>query len=112
MTSVGARKPAYSAFRSAPSVRWRPAVRAPEATSAAALSSTGVRVVVTPRIGGAVTVTLLRGGRLVAVKKQRLSAGRARSFTLRWAQAVGARSLRVEVKAPGGATLRKSLQVR
>lgn len=112
MTSIGARKPAYSAFRSAPSVRWRPAVRAPKATSAAAISSSGVRVVVTPRIGGAVTVRLLRGGRSVAVKRQRLSAGRARSLTLRWAQAVRGSALTVAVKARGGATVRSRLQVR
>lgn len=104
------RKPAFAAMARAPSVRMRPAVRVARSASRATLRSRGIGVRVVPRSTGRVTVELRRGGRLVSRVRVAGVAGRTRALRLRARARHGRHTLKV--RAPRGATVSRSLDVR
>ena len=112
LTSTGARKPSYEAFRLAPAVRFRPRVRTARRVRRANLSRRGLRVLVRPQIGGRITAELrTRRGRRVAHTAARGRAGRLRALRLRRR---GLRRGRYElsVRAPRAETVRRVVGLR
>ncbi|MDQ4048606.1 MAG: hypothetical protein M3131_04375 [Actinomycetota bacterium] len=113
LTSTGARKPSYEAFRLAPTVRFRPRVRAPARAPRAALSGRGLRVAVRPQVGGRITVELRsRRGRRVARGVGRGTAGRVRGLRLRGRSGLRRGSYELTVRAPRGETVRRPMRLR
>ena len=106
LTSSGKRKPAYHAYRAAPSERFRPRLRLPSSVRR------GRRVVlrVRPRTTGRVSVELRRGKvrRVRRVRFRRLSAKRV---AIRF-PAVRPGRLRVMVRAPRAPEVRRTIHVR
>ena len=111
LTAGGGRKPAYAAYRRAPSERFRPLIRAPRRVRRAALGSRGVVVRVRASIGGRATVELSRGGRRVARLRKGVSTAKVAVFRLRTRLPSRGR-YRLTVRAPRAATVRLSLRVR
>lgn len=112
LTASGARKPAYGAYRSAPSARFRPRVRAAKRVRRVTLSGRGLKVVVRPQTGGRLTVELrARRGRRLARKVAVGRAGRLRALHIRRR---GLRPGRYElrVRAPRAETVRRAVKVR
>ncbi len=107
LTSLGARKPSYEAFRRAPAARFRPRVRAARRISRTMLSRRGLRVDVRPQVGGRIVVELRsRRGRRLARTADRGRAGRLRALRVR---RPGLRRGRYElsVRAPRAETVRR-----
>ena len=106
LTSSGRRKPAYHAYRSAPSERLRPRVRVP----ARLRPGRRLMIRVRPRTTGRVTVAIQRGKlrRVRRVRFRRLSSKRIaiRLPVLRRGR------LRVVVRAPRAAEVRRMIRVR
>lgn len=94
LTAAGSRKPAYRAFRAAPSERFRPRVRAPKSLRR------GRRLVlrVRPRTAGRVTVEVRRG-KLRRKRRIRFKRVSARRIAVRLARFRRGR-VRVAVRAP------------
>lgn len=112
LTADGAQKPAYEAFRAAPARRLRPRVSTRRRIARRTLRSRGLRLTVRPKIGGRVTVLLLnRRGRKVRRASAHVAGGKSRRVVLRVRRASRGRYL-LEVRAPRGETVRRSLAVR
>jgi hypothetical protein len=112
MTSDGRRKPALSAYRRAPSRRFRPLVRARRAIRGGTLARRGLRVRIGPKVSGRVRAYLTtRGGRVMRRGSRRIRAGRARSVALRGVRLRRGRYL-VVVIAPRAERVRRKLTVR
>jgi hypothetical protein len=111
LTSSGARKPAYDAFRDAPGVRYRPGVRAPKRARLAVVKAGRLRVKIRPKSSGRIRLELRRKGRRVAKSSRRLGAGRAAYLKLRYR---GARRgvYDLVIRAPRGETVRKPVRLR
>jgi hypothetical protein len=110
LTSALQRKPAFAAFRRAPSERLRPAVAVAGRATRARLRLRGLAVRVTPRQGGTIVVELRRGGRLRASTRARAAAGSPTTLRLLGSAPAGRNAL--SVRAPGGATVRGVLTLR
>ena len=111
LTSTGARKPSYGAYRSAPSARFRPRVRVARRVRTAAVWRRGLRIGVSSQIGGRITVELrTRRGRRLARRAARGRPGRFRTLRLRHR---GLRRGRYElrVKAPRAETVRRVVRL-
>jgi len=112
LTAALQRKPAFAAMALAPSERARPAVRVASSVRRAALRSrTGLTVTVTPRATGSIRVDLRRGTKLWVRTRVPGVAGRAATARLRSRRAAAGRYV-VAVRAPRGATVRRSVLVR
>jgi hypothetical protein len=112
LSAGGARKPAYAAYRHAPSARYTPGVRVARRVRRARLRRGAFRVRVRPRLGGAVSVELRSSpGRLLAHAARQGSAGRAVRLKLRRRRARRCRCVLV-VRAPRAATVRRNVTVR
>jgi len=111
LTETGAAKPAYAAFRSAPSEQFRPVVRAPRTVTRSALRRRGLAVKVRPRTAGRVIVELRRGKRRLGRATSRVPAGATRTIVVRSRTARGGRVTSV-VRTSRGATVRRSTVVR
>ncbi|MEJ7892734.1 MAG: hypothetical protein WKF94_08835, partial [Solirubrobacteraceae bacterium] len=84
LTTAGARKPAYEAFRLTPAVRFRPDVRAAPRIRRRTLSGRGLRVKVRTKLDGEITVELrTRRGRRLARVARPARAGKLRTLRLR-----------------------------
>jgi hypothetical protein len=112
ITAKGERKPAFSAYRSAPSRAFRPAVRAARRLSLRALATRGLSVVVRTRARGSIKVTLAgRNGRPRVRRILRSSAVRApKRVILRSARLARGRYTLV-VDAPRGERVRRRVVV-
>jgi len=111
LTASGERKPAFGAYRSAPSERFRPAVRARRRLRRGALASRGLTVRIGARVGGTATVQLNRGHRRVARVRKRIGASRTTAFHLR-SRAAKKGHYRLIVRTPRAPTVRRGLTVR
>jgi hypothetical protein len=112
LNTDGARKPAWEAYRLAPSRRFRPAVRSRRRISRVAVRRRGVKVLVTAKAAGRVRVSLRRvGGGTVFLKTRRAATGvpvtiGTRRTTLRRG------TYRFIVRAPRGEQVVRTLKVR
>ncbi len=104
------RKPAYWAMVRAPSVGGRPAVRTARRARRGTLAGRGIRVRVRPRRSGTVAVELRQGRTVLARRRMRATSGRWRTLRLRARVRPGRYA--VHVRAPRGATVRRTLRVR
>jgi len=111
LTASEQRKPAYRAFRRARSERFRPAVRAPRRLRRSALTARRLLVRVRPRVGGRVVVELRRGSRRISKAARRVRPGTVTLFRLRGRRARSGRYF-LTVRAPRGATVRRSVAIR
>jgi len=112
LTADGTKKPAFDAFRAAPARHLRPQVRTRRRIGRRALRDRGLRVAVRPKVGGRVTVLLSsRRGRAVRRVAARIAGGSSRRLVLRARRASRGRYV-VEVRAPRGETVRRSLAIR
>jgi len=110
LTAALERKPAFAAMVAAPSERLRPTVASPKAVSRATARVRGVRVRITPRAGGRVTVQLRRNDRLRARIRAK---GRARStLIVRLRAALRPGRYTVSVRAARAATVWRTVRVR
>ena len=112
LTSSGARKPSYEAFRLAPAVRFRPGVRVARRIRRGTLSAGGLRVKVRPKLDGKISVELrTRRGRRLARAAGTGRAGRLRGLRVRRR---GLRRGRYElvVRAPRAETVRRVVGLR
>jgi len=109
MTFEGEIKPAFGAFRAAPSARAAPRVTVAGRISRRTLTRRGLAVRVQPRTGGRHTVRLRRGSRIVVSRSSRRTSTRTLRLLDRRAKP-GRYS--VEVRSPRGETLRFALVVR
>jgi len=111
LTARGARKPAYRAYRAAPSERLRPAVRIARRVRARAVARRGLAVRVTPVRRGNVAVSLGRGPRSVGRVTRVIPADVP--FVLRLRRS-GLRpgSYTCTVRVRGGATVKRRVQIR
>lgn len=112
LTSSGASKPSYGAYRLAPAVRFRPRVRVARRVRRSTLSGRGLRVVVRPKLGGRIVVELrTKRGRRLARTTGRSRAGRLRRLRLRRR---GLRRGRYELRvaAPRAETVRRVVRLR
>lgn len=112
LTASGSRKPAYAAYRAAPSARLRPRVRAPRRVARRELARRGLTVRVRPRVGGRLSAGLTsRRGRRLARVSRRARAGRALTLTLRPRRLSRGRYT-LAVRAPRAETVRRALLIR
>ena len=111
LTADGQRKPSYGAYRSAPSERFRPSLRAPRRVRRAVLARGRLRVRVRARLGGRISVQLNRGTRQVARARRSVGTSRAVTLLLRVQQPRRGR-YRLIVRAPRAATVRRLITVR
>lgn len=112
LTADGARKPAYQAFRQAPSVRFRPGVRAARKVARRAVLRRGLRVLVRPKVAGPIVVELrTRGGWRVRRASRAGAAGRLWAVKLRRGRLRRGR-YNVLVRAPRGEAVRRTVTVR
>lgn len=111
LTAGGAPKPAYSAFRAAPSERLRPGVQVPRLVERARLRRRGLAVKVTPKAAGRVSVDVRRGKKLLSRSTRRLPADSASILRVRVATAQRGRAVCV-VRTARGATVRRTVIVR
>ena len=111
LTSGGARKPSYDAFRDAAGVRYRPKVRAPKRVRAAAVKAGRLRVKVGLRLSGRVRLELYQKNRRVAKSGRGLQAGRAAYVKLRYRRAKRGR-YELVIRAPRGETVRRPVRFR
>jgi len=109
MTYEGEIKPAFGAFRAAPSARSAPRVTVAGRISRRSLTGRGLAVRLQPRTGGRHTVRLRRGSRIVVSRSSEKAS--ALTLRLRPRRAKPGRYT-VEVKSPRGETLRFALAVR
>ena len=108
ITAEGERKPAFAAFRAAPSARDAPRVTVSRRVRRASLAGRGVAVALQTRTGGTHTVRLRRGTRIVQTRR---SSRRSVTLRVRDKRAKAGRCT-VEVASPRGETLRFALTVR
>ncbi len=112
LTTRGARKPAYAAYRRAPSERLRPGLRAPKRVQRVALVERGVLVRLRLRKAGRLQVTLRDPrGRLIKRRSRRARAGVAVKLRLRGGGGLGRGRYTLVVQAPRASTVRRSLTV-
>lgn len=111
LTSSGAPKPAYAAYRQARNRRLRPRVATAARIRRGALRK-GVAVRVRPRVGGRVAIELRdrRGKRVVRVTRM-MAASRARTVRLKRRLTLRSGVGELSVRAPGGETVRKAIRV-
>ena len=109
MTFEGELKPAFGAFRAAPSARAAPRVTVAGRISRRSLARRGLAVRLQPRTGGRHTVRLRRGSRIVVSRSSERTS--TRTLRLRDRRAKRGR-YSVEVRSPRGETLRFALAVR
>ena len=112
ITAKGTRKPAFSAYRTAPSRAFRPLVDANRRLSRRALGTRGLRVAVRTRAGGRIRVVLARrNGRALIRRTARVSkAGARKRIALRSRRLPSGRYVLV-VDAPRGERVRRSVVV-
>jgi len=110
MTAAGKRKPAFRAFRDAPSRRFRPSVRAPRRVRRSVLGGRGLVVKVSPKARGRLVIRLAsRRGRTLSRVARRVREGRSYAFRLRHTlRRTG--KMRIEVAAPRGELVVRVLQ--
>jgi hypothetical protein len=111
LTAGGERKPSYAAYRTAPSERFRPAVRAPKRLRRAGLARGRLRVQVRVSLAGRTTVQLNRGTRRVARVRRSVGASSTATIRLRVRRPSRGR-YRLIVRAPRAPTIRRSVTVR
>ena len=112
LTSAGARKPSYGAFRAAPAVRFRPGVRAARRVRRKTFARRGLRVLVRPKADGTVSAELrTRRGRRVSRRAGRATAGRLKRLGLRRRRLARGRYTLI-VRAPRGESVRRTVRVR
>lgn len=113
LTASGARKPAYEAFRLAPSVRFRPGVRVARRVRRRTVSRRGMRVKVRPRLDGPITVELrTRRGRRVARTVRTGRAGQLRALRLRRRRSLRRATYVLSVRSARGETVRRAVSLR
>ena len=113
LTASGARKPAFFAYRAAPSRRFRPSVRAPRRVSRARLGRSRVVIRVRPRIRGRVRAILVTSrGRVVARGRRVLRSGRFGKIRLRRAGRPARGRVRLVVDAHRGERVTKVVTAR
>ena len=112
LTGGGARKPAYEAFRQAPSARFTPGVRAAPLVRKRSVLLRGLRVRVRPKAGGRILVELrTRRGRRVRRGSTGAEAGRLRTVKLRRAR-LPRGPYTLVIRAPRGETVRRNVTLR
>jgi len=112
ITAKGVRKPAFFAYRRAPSRAFRPTVRAPRRIRRAALARRGLPVEIRAAVPGRLSVLLrARGGSTVRRSIRRAAAGRTVRLRLRPRRVEQGRYL-VVVDARRGERVTRSVRVR
>ena len=112
LTSSGARKPAYEAYRTAPAVRFRPTVAAARRVRRRTVAARGLRVAVRPKLGGRISVELrTRRGKRVVRAARRMRAGQRGSIRLR-RRRLGRARYTLMVRAPRAETVRRTVSLR
>lgn len=112
LTSDGTPKPAFAAFRDAPSQRLAPGVRVAPSVRRGTLGGRGITVVLSLRTRGQHTVQLRRGGCCLAIRRVRTShPPRTRRVRLR-RTGIRAGRLTIRVLSPRGSTVTRTLRVR
>ena len=111
LTASGARKPAFEAFRRAPSVRFRPSVRVSGRAARRALSTRGLNAMVRPRIGGRISAELVtsRGRRLLRTTRH-VRRGKLGRLRLRGRAPRG--RFTVVVRGPRAESVRRAIRVK
>jgi hypothetical protein len=111
LTAALQRKPAFAAMALAPSERARPAVATAATARRAQLPTTGLKVTVTPRAAGTIVVELRRAAQLAARARATGRSGVRTTLRVRGTHVAAGRYV-LTVKAPHGATVRRSVRVR
>ena len=113
LTARGARKPAYEAFKQAPAVRFRPGIRVAKRVSRRRMRRPGLRLVVRPKASGRIVAELrtTRGRRLIRVSRNG-TAGKLRAMRLRRRKTLKRGRYTLQVRAPRGETVRRTVRVR
>jgi len=110
LTHALARKPAFAAMMAAPSMRLRPAVTLAPSVSRTTLRRSGMRIRVTPRAAGRITIELRRNDRVRMRIRTTGQTGRTRTVRLRTTQPAGRYS--VSVRAARATSVRRPLRIR
>lgn len=107
MTTALERKPAFDAFRNAPSVRHTPTISVAESIASRRLGTRGLGVRVRPKTGGRITIELRRRGRRVLLAR---TDGAQRAQTVRLRSARRSRgTYQLLVRSPRGVTFGRPL---
>lgn len=112
LTAGGARKPAYEAFRQAPSLRFRPGVRAARRVRRRSMARRGLRVLVRPKVGGRIIVELrTRRGRRVAQSARLMGVGAPLAVKVR-RRRLARGSYVLVIRAPRAEAVRRTVVIR